>query len=87
MNKQSFFILSSLRKIRENSQPLGYLRTKPVEKTNIGPYLDRIKGLLKSDKQEHKKQYYTAKKILEILQSEGFTGGCRHDIPDCSVPI
>ncbi len=31
--------------------------------------------MLKSDKQDHKKQYYTAKKILEILQSEGFTGG------------
>jgi len=65
----------TLRKIRDNSQPPGYQRTKPIEKTKIGPYLDRIKGLLKSDKQEHKKQYYTAQKILEILQSEGFTGG------------
>jgi hypothetical protein len=52
----------TLRKIRDHSQPPGYQRTKPIEKTKIGPYLDRIKGLLKSDKQEHKKQYYTAKK-------------------------
>lgn len=65
----------TLRKIRDHSQPPGYQRTKAIEKTKIDPYLDRIKGLLKSDKQEHKKQYYTAKKILEILQSEGFTGG------------
>jgi len=65
----------TLRKIRDNSQPPGYQRIKPIEKTKIGPYLDRIKELIKSDKQVHKKQYYTAKKILEILQSEGFTGG------------
>jgi transposase len=65
----------TLRKIRDNSQPPGYQRTKPIEKTKIGPYLDRIKEILKTDKQDHKKQYYTAKKILEILRSEGFTGG------------
>ena len=65
----------TLRKIRDNSQPPGYRRTKPIDKPKISPYLDRIKALLKSDKQDHKKQYYTAKKILEILQSEGFTGG------------
>ena len=59
----------TLRKIRDNSQPPGYQRTKPIEKTKIGPYLDRIKELVTSDKQDHKKQYYTAKKILEILQS------------------
>ena len=65
----------TLRKIRDNSQPPGYQRTKPINKPKISPYLDRIKALIKSDKQDHKKQYYTAKKILEILQSEGFTGG------------
>jgi transposase len=65
----------TLRKIRDNSQPPGYRRTKSINKPKISPYLDRIKALIKSDKQEHKKQYYTAKKILEILQSEGFTGG------------
>jgi len=65
----------TLRKIRDNSQPPGYRRTKPINKPKISPYLDRIKALIKSDKQDHKKQYYTAKKILEILQSEGFTGG------------
>ena len=65
----------TLRKIRDNSQPPGYRWTKPINKPKISPYLDRIKALIKSDKQDHKKQYYTAKKILEILQSEGFTGG------------
>ena len=65
----------TLRKIRDNSQPPGYQRTKPIEKTKIGPYIDRIKAIIKTDKEIHKKQYYTAKKIWEILQSEGFTGG------------
>ena len=65
----------TLRKIRDNSQPPGYQRINPINKPKISPYLDRIKALIKSDKQEHKKQYYTAKKIWEILQSEGFTGG------------
>ena len=65
----------TLRKIRDNSQPPGYQRTKPIEKTKIGPYLDRIKAIIKSDKQMPKKQRHTAKKILEILQADGFTGG------------
>ena len=64
----------TLRKIRDNSHPPGYQRIKPVNKSKIGPYIDRIKAILQSDKEIHKKQYYTAKKILEILQSEGFTG-------------
>ena len=64
----------TLRKIRDNSQPPGYQRTKPVDKPKIGPYLDRIKFILRPENQVHKKQYYTAKKVLEILQSEGFTG-------------
>jgi len=64
----------TLRKIRDNSQPPGYRRTKPIEKTKIAPYLARIRAILESDKQILKKQRHTAKKILEILQSEGFTG-------------
>ena len=65
----------TLRKIRDNSQPPGYRRSKSIDKPKIGPYLDRIKDLIKPENQEHKKQYYTAKKVLEILRSEGFTGG------------
>ena len=65
----------TLRKIRDNSQPPGYQRTQPIQKSKIGPYIDRIKAILKADKEIHKKQYHTAKKIWEILQSEGFTGG------------
>ena len=65
----------TLRKIRDNSQPPGYQRTKPIEKSKIGPYLGRIKEIIDADKQVPRKQRHTAKKILETLQSEGFTGG------------
>lgn len=65
----------TLRKIRDHSEPPGYQRTKPVEKSKIGPYLLRIREIIDADKQMPKKQRHTAKRILEILQSEGFTGG------------
>jgi len=65
----------TLCKIRDNSQPPGYRRTKIINKPKISPYLNRIKDIIEADKKVHKKQRHTAKKILEILQSEGFTGG------------
>jgi len=65
----------TLRKIRDNSQPPGYQRTKPIEKTKVGPYIKRIRAIIESDKQVHKKQRHTAKKILELLQADGFDGG------------
>jgi len=68
-------ITASRRAIGEPSPSTSLKRTKPINKPKISPYLDRIKALIRSDKQDHKKQYYTAKKIWEILQSEGFTGG------------
>ena len=64
----------TLRKIRDHSVPPGYQRTQSLSKTKIGPYLDRIKAIIKSDKEVPRKQRHTAKKILEILQSKGFTG-------------
>ena len=51
----------TLRKIRDNSQPPGYRRTKPINKPKISPYLNRIKSIIESDKKVHKKQRHTAK--------------------------
>ena len=65
----------TLRKIRDNSQPPGYQRTKPIKKSKIEPYLDRIKAIIEADKKVQKKQRHTAKKIWETLQSKGFDGG------------
>jgi transposase len=65
----------TLRKIRDNSQPPGYQRTRTVLKSKMGPYFDRIKDIIASDRQMPRKQRHTAKRIWEILQTEGFTGG------------
>ena len=65
----------TLRKIRDHSEPPGYRRTKAIEKSKIGPYLARIEAILRADKEAPRKQRHTAKKIWEVLQSEGFAGG------------
>ena len=65
----------TLEKILHNSLPPGYQRTKPARKSKIGPYLDRIRDVLKQDKTLPKKQRHTAKRIMERLKSEGFAGG------------
>jgi transposase len=75
LSRQTGIHRQTLRKIRDNSQPPGYQRIKPIYKSKIGPYLDCIKAIIEADKEVHKKQRHTAKKIWQVLQSEGFTGG------------
>jgi transposase len=65
----------TLQKILTHSSPPGYRRRKEPPKPKIDPYLDRIREILEQDKHTHKKQRHTAKKIWQILQQEGFTGG------------
>ncbi len=66
---------TTLEKILEYSCPPGYRRKKPPHKPKIGPCLERIRQILEQDKQAPKKQRHTAKRIWQILQEEGFTGG------------
>jgi len=66
----------TLQKILAHSQPLGYRMRKERKQPKIGPYLGRIKQILADDKDIHKKQRHTAKRIFERLCSEdGYTGG------------
>src|ERR1035437_9663278 len=64
----------TLEKILTNSVSPGYQRTAPIVKLKIGPYLGKIQEILTTDKQMHRKQRHTAKKIWEELQKVGFTG-------------
>jgi transposase len=64
----------TLEKILNNSVAPGYQRTKPVVQPKIGPYLEKIQAILAADKQMHRKQRHTAKKIWEEIQKAGFTG-------------
>jgi transposase len=66
---------TTLEKMLAHPEPPGYQRTAPPNKPKIGPYLDRIKQILESDKAMAKKQRHTVKRIWQVLQSEGFTGG------------
>jgi len=66
---------STLEKILKYSSPPGYCRTEPPKKTKIGPYLERIRQILEQDKHIRRKQRHTAKRIWQVLQKEGFTGG------------
>src|ERR1039457_7258539 len=65
----------TLKKILENSEPPGYRQQEPRPRKKLGPYLERIKQILKEDQTMPRKQRHTAKRILERLRAEGFTGG------------
>ena len=58
----------TLKKILEHSQPPGYRQQQPRRKTKLGPYLERVKQILKEDQGMPRKQRHTAK---------GFGNGCR----------
>ncbi|MFC1637195.1 IS21 family transposase [Planctomycetota bacterium] len=66
---------TTLEKILKYASPPGYCRTKPPKKSKIGPYLERVRRIIEQDKQMPKKQRHTAKRIWQVLQKEGFTGG------------
>ena len=65
----------TLKKILAHPSPLGYQRRHSPKKPKIDPYLGRIQAILEQDKCVRKGQRHTAKKIWEVLQEEGFTGG------------
>lgn len=64
----------TLEKILSNSVSPGYQRSAPIGRPKIGPYLGKIQEILTADKQMHRKQRHTAKKVWEELQKVGFTG-------------
>jgi len=67
----------TLEKILEYSRPPGYQMQKVRKKPKIGPFEDRIRQILKEERDQHtpKKQRHTAKRIFERLREEGYRGG------------
>lgn len=45
------------------------------ERPKLGPFLERIAGILAADKEMPKKQRHTAKRIFEVIRAEGYEGG------------
>ena len=65
----------TLTKILTHSEPPGYRRTKPRE-SKLESFLPVIEEILKNDREVHRKQRHTAKRIFERLVDEhGYEGG------------
>jgi len=66
---------STLEKILEHPEPPGYRMRRPRPKPKLGPYLGRIRQIIEGDKALPNKQRHTAKRILERIREEGYSGG------------
>ncbi|MEZ5725608.1 MAG: IS21 family transposase, partial [Paracoccaceae bacterium] len=66
----------SVRKMLAFSVPPGYRRTVPVKRPKLDGFTEIIDGWLEGDREVHRKQRHTAKRVFERLRDEhGFTGG------------
>jgi len=58
------------------SIPPGYRRTAPVKRPKLDGFTEIIDAWLEGDKDVHRKQHHTAKRVFDRLRAEhGFTGG------------
>jgi transposase len=65
----------TLQKMLEHPEPPGYRLTKP-RPSKLEPFLPIIHEILKTDRQVHRKQRHTAKRIFERLRDEhDYEGG------------
>lgn len=66
----------TISKMCKFSAPPGYVRTKPIERPTLGPFIPVIDAILAADKLAPTKQRHTAKRIFERLKAEhGYGGG------------
>ncbi|MBT3370773.1 MAG: IS21 family transposase, partial [Rhodospirillaceae bacterium] len=66
----------TVRKMLRHSEPPGYRRKKTPARPKLDPYVGIIDGYLNEDRENHRKQHHTAKRILARLREEhGFDGG------------
>ena len=85
-------------KMLAHSVPPGYRRSQPPSRPKLDPFTGIIDRILEADRQVHRKQRHTAKRIFERLRDEhGFTGGytivkdyvreCRQRSREVFVPL
>ena len=66
----------TLEKMLGHAEPPGYRERQPRHKPKIGPFLWIIDEILRQDRQVHRKQRHTKKRIFERLKKEhGYAGG------------
>jgi len=74
IQRETGFHFETVKKILEHPSPPKF-QTPVRVKTKIGPYLERIAGILEADRERPRKQRHTAKRIFQRLQEEGYSGG------------
>lgn len=57
-----------------SQEPPSYTLKQPRNAPKLGPYQQRLDALLEENKRMPKKQRYTAHKLFEVLQMEGYSG-------------
>ena len=55
-------------------QPPAYTMSKPRSAPVLGPYQTRLEELLAENQRLPKKQRYTAHKLFQLIQAEGYRG-------------
>src|SRR5260370_7016345 len=55
-------------------QPPAYTMSKPRSAPVLGPYQARLEELLSENRRLPKKQRYTAHKLFQLIQAEGYGG-------------
>ena len=66
----------TLVKMLEHAEPPGYRERQPRHTPKIGPFLGIIDEILRQDRQVHRKQRHTKKRIFERLKKEhSYAGG------------
>lgn len=74
IHRQFGYDRETIRKAVTNAAPQPYQLKKPRTAPIIGPYQQRIRDLLEESDRQPRKQRYTAHKIYELLQGEGYSG-------------
>ena len=74
IHRQMGFDRETIRKAITHAAPQPYQLKQPRIGPVLGPYQQRIKELLDESDQQRRKQRYTAHKIFELLQGEGYLG-------------
>ena len=72
--RQTGMHLKTIVKMLQNDEPPGYRMKHQRGKPKSGPFLERIREIIESDKQLPKKQRHTAKRIYERIKQEGYQG-------------
>ena len=73
---------TTVSKMLSYSEPPGYRQTNTSKPSLLDPFKLKIKQILEEDKDVHKKQKHTAKRIFDrLVEEDGYTGSyhtCKH---------